>query len=159
MGLRGIVELAPIPALSAYSDSLSPFRSSTLAPSQRPKRSQATCAVSALCASVSRGSEMPALARRQGRAGGRGRARSASGPARSNALADRGGCDRVELLCGRECPCAGVAAVAAGGEPAMARERAGEGVFGAVADGGRDRSDRVVGVAQPLGGEVHAPAR
>ena len=41
----------------------------------------------------------------------------------------------------------------------MAGERAGERVLGAVADGGGDRADRLVGVAQPLGGEVHAPAR
>src|SRR5437868_8505750 len=65
----------------------------------------------------------------------------------------------VELLCGRERSCAGMAPVAAGREPTMARERAGERVFGAVADGGRDPSDPVVGVAQPLGGEVHAPSR
>src|SRR5205814_9382416 len=50
----------------------------------------------------------------------------------------------VELLCGRERSCAGMAPVAAGREPSVACERAGERVFGAVADGGRDRSDGVV---------------
>lgn len=106
--------------------------------------------------------ELLALARKHERAGGRvsvptrlkharvtRRRRQAEvrfGPAGSSALARRRSCDCAELLCGCALPCAGVAPVAAGGEPTMARERAGERVFGAVADGGRDRGDDVVGV-------------
>ena len=106
--------------------------------------------------------ELLALERKHERAGGRvsvptrlkdarvtRRRRQAEvrfGPAGSSALARRRSCDCAELLCGCALPCAGVAPVAAGGEPTMARERAGERGFGAVADGGRDRGDDVVGV-------------
>jgi hypothetical protein len=40
----------------------------------------------------------------------------------------------------------------------MARERARERVFGPIADGIRDRTDRVVGVAQALGGARALPS-
>ena len=57
----------------------------------------------------------------------------------------------------RRAPGQGVPAIPARGHSPMACERARERVLRSVADGGRDRADRVLGVAQALGGEVHAP--
>ena len=54
-----------------------------------------------------------------------------------------GGCER---------PRPGVAPVPTRGDPPVARERARERVLGPVANGGRHRADRVLRVAQPLGG-------
>jgi hypothetical protein len=55
-----------------------------------------------------------------------GRSALAAGSEYRPALANCRCCDRVELLCGSECACAGVAPVAARGEPTAAGERAGE---------------------------------
>src|SRR2546430_2454296 len=59
------------PVYAAPAIHLSPKRSRAPAPSEKQKRSPTGCAPSAHSASVSRGSEMPALARKHERAGGR----------------------------------------------------------------------------------------